>query len=77
MGAGPGYSFVVFITWFLVCQAAERSAELEAAAREAARCEVALDSLRQWLGTVRDGGHVPVSDGDRRVGRDRGRDFRC
>nr|XP_032522222.1 dystrophin, isoforms A/C/F/G/H-like isoform X3 [Danaus plexippus plexippus] len=42
-------------------QAAERSAELEAAAREAARCEVALDSLRQWLGTVRDGGHVPTS----------------
>ncbi|CAG9568434.1 unnamed protein product [Danaus chrysippus] len=42
-------------------QAAERSAELEAAAREAARCEVALDTLRQWLGSVRDQGHVPTS----------------
>ncbi|XP_052744311.1 dystrophin isoform X5 [Bicyclus anynana] len=30
-------------------QAADRTAELEAAAREAARCEVSLDNLQQWL----------------------------
>ncbi|XP_045779365.1 dystrophin, isoforms A/C/F/G/H-like isoform X4 [Maniola jurtina] len=33
-------------------QAADRTAELEAAAREAARCEVSLDNLQQWLTSV-------------------------
>ncbi|XP_039760235.1 dystrophin-like isoform X3 [Pararge aegeria] len=33
-------------------QAADRTAELESAAREAARCEVSLDNLQQWLISV-------------------------